>query len=258
MPDDVHAAARDGLGAPARTAEAEHEGVKALRPVHFCAVLALAAAAPRDGFASQEGMIQAQIISRDITDPNVIAAFRKVPREEFVPKELKTRSFQDSPLPIGSGQTISQPYVVAVMTELLQVNRRMKVLEIGTGSGYQAAILHVLTPNVFTIEIVEALYREAKPKLLARGFRPEQVILGDGYQGLPKEAPFDRIIVTAAPPEIPPALVEQLAPGGRMIIPVGQEKHLQNLEVVTKSNTGKVSVRNTRLVRFVPMTHGKN
>ena len=202
-------------------------------------------------------MIQSQIISRGITDPAVVGAFRKVPREEFVPKELKTRAFQDNPLPIGSGQTISQPYVVAVMTELLQVEPGQKVLEIGTGSGYQAAILHVLTPNVWTIENVESLYREAKPKLLKRGFRPEQVILGDGYRGLPEQAPFDRIIVTAAPPKLPQALVDQLASGGRMIVPVGMRDHLQNLEIVTKSKTGKVTVRHSHLVRFVPMTHGK-
>jgi protein-L-isoaspartate(D-aspartate) O-methyltransferase len=231
--------------------------MKALLHVAITALLGLSVAAPLRCFGSQEGMIQSQIVSRDITDPAVIAAFRQVRREEFVPKELKTRAFQDSPLPIGNGQTISQPYVVGVMTELLQVKRGMKVLEIGTGSGYQAAILHVLTPNVFTIEIVEPLYRKAKPKLLERGFRPEQVVLGDGYRGLPKEAPFDRIIVTAAPQKIPQALIDQLAPGGRMVIPVGPEHHLQSLEVLTKSKTGKVSVRHSRLVRFVPMTGGK-
>lgn len=222
------------------------------------AMLGLSATAPLRCFGiSQEDMIQAQIVYRGITDPFVIAALRQVRREELVPQELKTRAFQDKPLPIGNGQTISQPYVVALMTEMLQVKRGQKVLEIGTGSGYQAAILHVLTPNVFTIEIVEPLYRVAKTRLLQRGFRPEQVILGDGYRGLPREAPFDRIIVTAAPPSIPQALVEQLAPGGRMLVPVGPENRLQFLQIVTKSKSGKVSVRNSRPVRFVPMTGGK-
>ncbi|HEY2800508.1 MAG TPA: protein-L-isoaspartate(D-aspartate) O-methyltransferase [Chthoniobacterales bacterium] len=202
-------------------------------------------------------MIQHQIVARDITTPAVIAAFRQVDRADFVPNELRTRAYTDRPLPIGLGQTISQPYVVALMTDLLQVQQGQKVLEIGTGSGYQAAILHTITPNVFTIEIVEALYRQAKPRLLKRGFRPEQVVLGDGYRGLPREAPFDRIIVTAAPPQIPRALIDQLRPGGRIVIPVGAKDHPQFLQIVTKSKDGKITVGNSRPVRFVPMTGGE-
>lgn len=203
---------------------------------------------------SREDMIRNQIVARGIENPAVIQAFRKVPREEFVPNELRDRAYEDHPLPIGSEQTISQPYIVALMTNLLDVKRGQKVLEIGTGSGYQAAILHALTPNVFTIEIVESLHRQAKERLLKRGFRPEQVVLGNGYRGLPEEAPFDRIIVTAAPPEIPLPLVQQLAPGGRMVIPVGPENRLQSLQVVTKSKSGEVTIHRSVPVRFVPMT----
>lgn len=209
-------------------------------------------------FADQRRqMVEEDIAPRGITDPAVLEAMRTVPRHEFVPAAVRPMAYMDRPLPIGSGQTISQPYIVALMTQLLELSPAHKVLEIGTGSGYQAAVLHEITKKVYTIEIVADLHRHASAVLQKRGFPRDQVILGDGYRGLPKEAPFDRIIVTAAPDRIPPALLEQLAPGGRMVIPVGAEGTVQRLVVIDKDTEGRIRQRDVLPVRFVPMTGGE-
>ena len=179
---------------------------------------------------------------------------RDVPRHAYVPEPIRDRAYQDSPLPIGYEQTISQPYIVALMTELLEVTPGQKVLEIGTGSGYQAAVLAEVGAEVFTIEIICELAERAKADLIATGYDEIHVRCGDGYQGWPEEAPFERIIVTAAPPELPQALVDQLAPGGRLVVPVGEES--QSLQVVTKDEDGEVHVEDTLPVRFVPMVPG--
>lgn len=188
------------------------------------------------------------------TNRKVLAAMNAVPRHFFVPASLQRLAYQNRPLPIGFEQTISQPYIVALMTELLDPQRGDKILEIGTGSGYQAAILKQFTPEVYTIEIVEGLYRETLPRLRRFGFDERHVILGDGYRGLPNVAPFDRIIVTAAADHIPEPLIEQLRAGGRMVIPVGPEQGTKRLMLVEKDASGKVRSRNVQAVNFVPLT----
>ena len=217
------------------------------------AVLAPAAgaAAAADFAALRERMVREQIAARGVTDRRVLAAMRKVPRHEFVPDIRRADAYQDRPLPIGRGQTISQPYVVALMTELAAVEPKSRVLEVGTGSGYQAAVLSELAGEVYTIEIVEALASEAAATLRRLGYRRVTVRQGDGYRGWPEAAPFDAIVVTAAPPAVPPALREQLGPGGRLVIPVGGEK--QELEVHRRTANG-FEVRRVTPVRFVPMT----
>jgi len=201
----------------------------------------------------REGMVVTQIIARDVRDPEVLRAMRAVPRHLFVPEEIRERAYEDHALPIGRGQTISQPYVVAAMTEALRVEKGMKVLEIGTGSGYQAAVLAELGARVFSIEIIPELARSARATLEKLGYTSVKVIEGDGYRGLPEEAPFDRIIVTAAPPDVPQALKDQLAVGGRIVIPVGSPE--QDLIVLEKTEAG---FTRTYLfpVRFVPMVPG--
>ena len=195
-------------------------------------------------------MVRAQIEARGIADPRVLEAMRTVPRHLFVPVDVRRWAYQDHPLDIGYRQTISQPFIVALMTELLAPEESHKVLEIGTGSGYQAAVLSLLAAEVFSIEIVEPLAKRAAADLEKHGY-DVTVIAGDGYQGLPDEAPFDGIIVTAAPPYIPEPLVEQLRPGGRMVIPVGEG--YQELKLLEKTPAG-VEVRRVIPVRFVPMT----
>jgi protein-L-isoaspartate(D-aspartate) O-methyltransferase len=197
-------------------------------------------------------MVREQIVARGVRDPRVLAALRSVPRHEFVPVEQRASAYEDDPLPIGDGQTISQPYVVAAMTEALALRGGEKVLEIGTGSGYQAAILAELAREVYTIEIVPALADSAKERLARLGYRRVHVKHGDGWAGWPEAAPFEAIVVTAAPEHVPEALVAQLAMGGRMVIPVGDEGH-QELWLLVRDETG---VRRERLmdVRFVPMT----
>lgn len=199
-------------------------------------------------------MVQEQIIERGIRDKKVIAALLKVPRHRFVPSEYKNSAYIDSPLPIGYNQTISQPYIVALMTELLQLRGDEKVLEIGTGSGYQAAILAELTKEVYTIEILEPLVREAETRLMNLGYQNIKVKCGDGFLGWEEFAPFDAIIVTCAPLEIPPRLIEQLREKGRMIIPVG--KRFQELKLIIKEE-GKATVKDIIPVRFVPMIRAK-
>lgn len=219
-------------------------------------VLALAAgaclhASGADFEAQRERMVREQIEERGVRDPRVLAAMRKVPRHEFVPPGLRGQAYADYPLPIGEGQTISQPYVVALMSELAALRPGTKVLEIGTGSGYQAAILAELGAEVWTIEIVEPLARAAAETLKRLGHGAVHVRHGDGYRGWPEKAPFDAVVVTAAPPSIPAPLKEQLKPGGRLVIPVGER--FQELLVVTRTADG-FRTRSVIPVAFVPMT----
>jgi protein-L-isoaspartate(D-aspartate) O-methyltransferase len=198
-------------------------------------------------------MVDEQIRARGVSDARVLDAMRKVPREQFVPPDVAARAYADSPLPIGEGQTISQPYIVAYMTEVLGVSPGHKVLEVGTGSGYQAAILAELARDVYTIEIVPALARRAEQTLRSLSYSHVQVREGDGYAGWPEQAPFDRIMVTAAPEEIPKPLIEQLAPGGRLVTPVGAQGQTQWITIVEKTDRG-VTERRTIPVQFVPFT----
>lgn len=193
-------------------------------------------------------------LGKDSLAPEVMAAIARVPRHEFVPADLRHRAYDNRPLPIGLGQTISQPYIVALMTDLLGCGPGARVLEVGTGSGYQAAVLAELVDHVYTIEIVAELGDSARRTLERLGYRNVTVRVGDGYLGWPEHAPFDGIIVTAAPEEIPPPLVEQLKPGGRMVIPVGEPWTGQNLLVLEKQPDGTLSRRNLLPVAFVPLT----
>jgi protein-L-isoaspartate(D-aspartate) O-methyltransferase len=211
--------------------------------------------APDWAEAARAKMVREQIASRGVKSTRVLDAMRKVPRHLFVPMALERRAYDDSPLPIGSGQTISQPYIVGSMTDLLAVSPGIKVLEIGTGSGYQAAILAETGARVWSIEIVPGLAAQARVLLERLGYRQVTLRTGDGYAGWMEEAPFDRIIVTAAPPEIPDALVEQLKPGGRMVVPVGRE--YQELVVIEKAMDGRVRKRVEYPVMFVPMVKGR-
>ncbi len=188
----------------------------------------------------------------DITDQQVLDAIARVPRTEFVPPELRERAFFDIPLPIGYGQTISQPYVVALMTQLLQLKPQDRVLEIGTGSGYQTAILAELAREVYSVEAIKALAETARERLQRLGYTNVHILHGDGALGWPEHAPYDAIIVTAAPEQMPPALVSQLADGGRMVIPVGPEYTEQMLQLVEKRR-GHVRTRSIAPVRFVPL-----
>ena len=207
---------------------------------------------PKDEYASERAdLVAHQIVDRGISDKAVLAAMRKVARHDFVPQSMKIHAYSDTPLPIGEDQTISQPYIVALMTELLELKGSEKVLEIGTGSGYQAAILAEIVPEVYTIEIVESLARTADERLQALGYRNITVRFGDGYKGWKEHAPFDAVIVTAAPDHIPQPLVDQLKVGGRMVIPVGD--YFQELKLLTKTERG-VKEKNITPVRFVPMT----
>jgi protein-L-isoaspartate(D-aspartate) O-methyltransferase len=189
-----------------------------------------------------------------IYDEKVLNAMREVPRHLFVPNYQQGSAYRNYPLSIGHGQTISQPFIVAHMTELLEVESHHKILEIGTGSGYQAAVLSELTPYVYSIEIVKPLGEKAKKLLAELGYRTIKVKVGDGYDGWPEYAPFDGIIVTCAPEKIPAPLVEQLKPGGRIVIPVGEEGMVQHLVVVIKEEDGKLKRDRQYPVRFVPMT----
>lgn len=205
--------------------------------------------------ARRERMVREQIESRGVRNPDVLAAMRATPRELFVPLVWQRWAYEDSPMPIGYGQTISQPYIVAKMTELLAPGAHDRVLEIGTGSGYQAAILSQLVRTVYSIEIVPELGQAARDRLEQSGYKNVLVRVGDGYKGWPEHAPFERIILTAAPPEVPPALVEQLKPGGRLVAPVGTAD--QEIVVIDKDPDGKVHRKAVLAVRFVPMVKGR-
>src|SRR5438093_1732633 len=209
--------------------------------------------APASDFAAErQRMVQQQLMTRGINDARVLAAMAKVPREEFVGPDSRAASYEDGPLPIGYGQTISQPYIVAFMTEQLRPKPSDRVLEIGTGSGYQAAILAELVADVYTIEIVEPLAKNAEATLQRLNYRNVHVKAGDGYSGWPEHAPFDAIIVTCAPDHVPQQLTDQLKDGGRMVIPVG-ERFAQQLYLLEKQN-GRLRESAVLPVRFVPMT----
>jgi protein-L-isoaspartate(D-aspartate) O-methyltransferase len=198
-------------------------------------------------------MVAEQIAARDVTDPRVLAAMRQVPRHLFVPADEQASAYDDRPLPIGHGQTISQPYIVALMTELARPKATDRALEIGTGSGYQAAVLSKLVGEVYSIEIVEPLAVEAKARLARVGCTNVITRIGDGYGGWPEKAPFDLIVVTAAPDHVPPPLIAQLKPGGRLVIPVGEVFSVQELVVIEKDAGGKTRTERITPVRFVPL-----
>ena len=228
------------------------------RVAQFLVLAAIAAAGcgqkptPASDFAAQrQRMVTEQLKARGISDERVLNAMNKVPREEFVPPDSRAGSYEDGPLPIGYGQTISQPYIVAFMTEQLRLKPSDRVLEIGTGSGYQAAILAELMSQVYSIEIVEPLAKNAEATLQRLGYENVHVKIGDGYKGWPEAAPFDAIIVTCAPDKVPQPLVDQLKDDGRMVIPVG-DRFAQELYLLEKKN-GQLKQSATLPVRFVPM-----
>lgn len=211
----------------------------------------------KDYIFHREQMVKWQLQGRDITDLATLTAMLNVPRHEFVPESMKVRAYTDGPLPIGNGQTISQPYIVAFMTQALQLKADHRVLEIGTGSGYQAAVLAKIVDSVYTIEIVAELAKTAKKRLKDLGYDNVIVKWGDGYHGLPSKAPFDAIMVTAGADSIPQPLIDQLKVGGRMIIPVGPHNGIRQLVLVTKKKN-KIIRKNLMPVRFVPFTRAKN
>ena len=235
------------------------------RTLVVAAALLTAAAAPAGERAREREMMVLSVANMAETagvrggeriDAAVLDAMRKVPRHLFVPEEVRAEAYRNHPLPIGHDQTISQPYIVALMTHLLEVEPGHRVLEIGTGSGYQAAVLAELAASVHSIEIVAPLALEAKARLAELGYDNVAVRGGDGYAGWPEEAPFDRIIVTAGAPHIPEPLVEQLKPGGRMVIPVGRGAEGEELMLVRKDGKGRVTRRALLPVRFVPLVRG--
>ena len=219
------------------------------------ALTAAWACAQSDYDAQRQSMLQdirrgsPPVVSQDVLD-----ALGRVPRHEFVPRALRSRAYDNRPLPIGEGQTISQPYIVALMTELAEVDGDSVVLEVGTGSGYQAAILGELARHVYTVEIIDALAESASATLERLGYDNVTVRAGDGYHGWPDQAPFDAIIVTAAPESVPEPLLEQLAVGGRLVIPVGPVRRTQTLKVLRKDADGQIHTRNVTAVIFVPFT----
>ena len=220
-------------------------------PLTGCAADAKEPLDPRRAELARARMVDTQIRARGVTNRRVLDAMRTVPRHLFVPPSVRAQAYEDQPLPIGAGQTISQPYMVAVMTELLDPQADDRVLEVGTGSGYQAAVLAELVSEVISIEIIPELAESARRRLADLGYHNVTVITGDGYRGSPARAPFDGIVVTAAPKEVPPLLVEQLRVGGQLVIPVGGMS--QTLQVLERTEQG---VRRKQLfeVRFVPMT----
>lgn len=203
-------------------------------------------------FAAKQ-MVETQIATRGITDPRLLAAMAAVPRHHFIPEDQRAQAYEDRPLPIGHGQTISQPYIVAFMTDALRLQPSDKVLEIGTGSGYQTAVFAEMAGEIYSIEIIEALARQAATALRDAGYEQVKTRSGDGYRGWPEAAPFDAIMVTCAPDAIPAPLIGQLAEGGRMIIPVGPRDAPQQLILLLKTG-GKIERQEVLPVRFVPMT----
>jgi len=222
----------------------------------FAAGLLIAAERDDERAAERKAMVEHQIRARGITNRAVLDTMLGVPRHKFVDAQWQRQAYDDHPLPIGYGQTISQPYVVALMTEMLELKPGDKVLEVGTGSGYQAAVLARITTNVFTIEIVEPLALQAQKRLKESGLEEGRVRPGDGYYGIEEHAPFDAIIVTAAADHVPPPLLQQLRPGGRMVLPIGPVNAIQRLVIVEKGKEGKVKTRTVLPVQFVPLTGG--
>jgi len=229
-----------------------------MRYLLACIVLLSCAptAAGQSPTQQRDAMVRTQIERRGIDDESVLRAMRTVPRHEFVPERYVGRAYQDSPLPIGYGQTISQPYIVAYMTELIRPRPGHRVLEIGTGSGYQAAILAEIVDSVYSVEIVPELADTVAQRLTRLGYGTVTVKQGDGYYGWAEHGPFDAIIVTAAAEHIPPPLIEQLKDGGRMIIPVGSPFFTQTLMLIEKKD-GSVTTRSLIPVRFVPFTRAE-
>jgi len=238
---------------------------RALAVVLYAVSTSFAASAPgEDPYAvARQAMLDeiaadvrltSEALDRETLDPRVLEAMATVPRHELVPDELRGVAYENRPLPIGHGQTISQPYIVAIMTDLLKFGPGQRALEIGTGSGYQAAILSELGGMVYTIEIIEELGEQARRNLERLGYSNIEVRIGDGYYGWEEQAPFDAIVVTAAASHIPPPLIKQLKNGGRMIIPVGSRFMVQQLLLVEKDAAGKVTTRQILPVRFVPLT----
>jgi protein-L-isoaspartate(D-aspartate) O-methyltransferase len=219
-------------------------------------VLAVAAGSADSFAAAREAMVRTQIEARGVENAAVLRVLRETPRHLFMPEKVRTQAYADHPVPIGYGQTISQPYIVALMTELAEPGAGQKVLEIGTGSGYQAAVLSRLVKHVYSIEIVPELARSAAATLKQLGYTNVTVRCGDGYAGWSEQAPFDRIVLTAAPPKIPEALVAQLKPGGRLVAPEGAPGRTQQLVVIEKGLGGAVSRRAVLPVMFVPMVPG--
>lgn len=219
----------------------------------MCAHDAFAAGGPSNYTAERAEMVTRQIAERGVRDERVLSAMRKVPRHEFVPDSEKRYAYRDSPLPIGEGQTISQPYIVALMTELVRPDKSHRVLEVGTGSGYQAAVLAEIVEHVYTIEIETDLAERASEVLRRLGYENVTVRTGDGYAGWQEHAPFDIIIVTAAPDHIPQPLIDQLKAGGRMVVPVGPTYATQDLRLLEKDSTGRVVTKTVESVRFVPL-----
>jgi len=203
----------------------------------------------------RQAMVKDQIVKRGIRNPLTIKAMEKVPRHLFVPPEYIDRAYEDYPLPIGHGQTISQPFIVAYMTEIAKPLKWKKVLEIGTGSGYQAAVLAEIVDTVYTIEIIPELSKQATERLKKMGYKNIFTKLGDGYKGWKEHAPYDIIMVTAADDHIPQPLIDQLAENGRLVMPIGSPSSAQQLVLATKKN-GKLDTRKLAMVRFVPLLHG--
>ncbi len=226
-------------------------------------LLNLALAAPAEGQTAghwreaRERLVAEELVPQGISDPLTLAAMRAVPRHEFVPEDQRAWAYADIPLPIGQNQTISQPAVVAFMTQVIRPRPGLRVLEVGTGSGYQAAVLAETGASVWTIEIFRALADEARRRLMRLGYGGVQVRHGDGYAGWPEVAPFDAIVVTAGSDSIPPPLVRQLAPGGRLVMPVGSPWADQRLVLLEKDSSGRVASRDLLPVRFVPLLRGE-
>lgn len=234
--------------------EAPQRGEQVASPTTSAITPSATSTAHEDKYAEErEGMVNWQIEARGIRDEEVLRSMESVPRHEFVPDEYLDQAYDDHPLPIGYGQTISQPYIVALMTELLELDRGEDVLEIGTGSGYQAAILAQITNQVYTVEIIPQLADSARQRLRRLGYDNIEVLNADGYYGWEEHAPYDAIIVTAAPDHIPHPLLEQLKEGGRLVIPVGPPGWIQTLWLITKED-GEPQFHNKGGVTFVPLT----
>ena len=229
-----------------------------MRRIVFWLAAALVSGAQDPYVAQRARMVREQIEAQGIKNAAVLGTMRGIRRELFMPSDVRALAYEDRPVSIGYGQTISQPYIVAFMTEMLDIKKDHRVLEIGTGSGYQAAILSALAKEVYTIEIVPQLARSASETLNLLGYKNVMVREGDGYKGWPEKAPFDRIILTAAPPELPKTLTDQLKPGGKLLAPIGNRSSGQELRLVEKRADGEITSRPLLPVRFVPMVQPRD